>query len=224
MNQWLSKRALLLIAILGTITGSGVFLVANTGLNKNASVADDEVVKADEQAPKADKSSTVDQEAPKPLAEQKAGDVEKAADAPRTPSAPTKTDAAKGVEERRQLLETLGALTSAHCYQTYLNIGFIADAKAKGTYSERDAYKVLDSVLAVLNSVDRKLARLDKVELDKEDRASLDRMLQLSGLLRRQAKELQTFWDTGRDEDAAQYEKVRKDSWAALSSLMGPGR
>jgi hypothetical protein len=219
MNRMLSKRALLLIAILGTVTGSGVFLLANTGSNKNASVSDDEVVKADEPAPNAEKSPTAAEDAPKPLGEQKANDGEKPADAAKTAAAPT-----KGVEDRRQLLETLGALASAHCYQTYLNIGFIADAKAKGTYSERDAYKVLDSVLAVLNSVDRKLARLDKVELDREDRASLDQMLQLSALLRRQAKELQTFWDTGRDEDAAQYEKVRKDSWAALSSLMGLGR
>ena len=144
------------------------------------------------------------------------------------PRAETASGAERGTTPEVTLdpssLETIGALAAAHYFQTYLNIGFIADAKAKGTYSERDAYKVLDSVLAVLNSVDRKLARLDKVELDREDRASLDQMLQLSALLRRQAKELQTFWDTGRDEDAAQYEKVRKDSWAALSSLMGLGR
>ncbi|HEY1859031.1 MAG TPA: hypothetical protein VGG61_01680, partial [Gemmataceae bacterium] len=138
--------------------------------------------------------------------------------------APAKGEAAKDAPERRQLLESLGALTAAHGYQTYLNIGFIADGKAKGTYTEKDAYKLLDSVLALVSSVDRKLAALDKIDLDREDRASLEQMRQLSSLLRKQAKDLQTFWDTGKDEDAAQYESVRKDSWTALSKLMGISR
>jgi hypothetical protein len=34
---------------------------------------------------------------------------------------------------------------------------------------------------------------------------------------------LQTFWDTDKDEDAAHYESVRKDTWASLSKLMGIG-
>jgi hypothetical protein len=223
MNRGLSRRALVIIAILGTATGSGVFLLANTGSDKNGSPPVDEVAKADDQAPKPGDRSSVG-EAPEPDAENKANDGQKAADAPKAPAAPTKGEAAKGAEERRQLLETLGALTSAHGYQTYLNIGLIADGRAKGTYTEKDAYKVLDSVLALLNSVDRKLAALDKIDLDKEDRASLEQMRLLSDLLRKQGKELQTYWDTGRDEDAAQYESVRKDSWAALSKLMGIGR
>ncbi len=216
MNRGPSKRALVIIAILATATGSGVFLLANTGSDKNGSPPVDEVAKAGDSPPVG--------EAPKPVAQDRANDGQKGADAPKPPAAPAKGDAAKGAEERRQLLETLGALTSAHCYQTYLNIGLIADGRAKGTYTEKDAYKVLDSVLALLNSVDRKLATLDKIDLDKEDRASLEQMRLLSALLRKQAKELQTYWDTGRDEDAAQYESVRKDSWAALSKLMGIGR
>jgi len=223
MNRGLSKRTLLIIAILGTVTGSGVFLLANTGSDKNGSPPVDEVAKADDQAPKAS-DSPPGGEAPKLVVEDRANDGHKSADAAMAPAVPTKGEAAKGIEERRQLLETLGALTSAHCYQTYLNIGLIADGKAKGTYTEKDAYKVLDSVLALLNSVDRKLAALDKIDLDKEDRASLEQMRLLSSLLRKQGKELQTYWDTGRDEDAAQYESVRKDSWATLSKLIGIGR
>src|SRR4029077_3984034 len=59
--------------------------------------------------------------------------------------------------QRRQLLETVGVLTAANCYQTYLNIGLIADGKAKGTYTYQDASNVLDSVRVLLNSVDRNL-------------------------------------------------------------------
>jgi hypothetical protein len=141
-----------------------------------------------------------------------------AADTARTDDIP------KTAQERRQLLETVGALTTAHCYQTYLNIGLIADGKAKGSYTEKDAAKVLDSVLSTLNSVDRKLAALSKIDLDKQDRESLEQIRDLADLLRQQGKELEAFWDSGKDQDAARYENARKDSWAAIGKLTGIGR
>src|SRR5207237_7148700 len=48
---------------------------------------------------------------------------------------PAKPENANTAQERRQLLEAVGALTAANCYQTYLNIGLIADGKAKGAYT-----------------------------------------------------------------------------------------
>ena len=101
------------------------------------------------------------------------------------------------------------------------NIGLIADGKSKGNYSEKDAFKVLDSVLSLLDTVDRKLGQLAKADLEKEDRNSLEQMRKLSALLRQQGKVLQTYWDSGREDDAAKYEDIRKDSWAVISKLLG---
>ncbi|HEV3144758.1 MAG TPA: hypothetical protein VGZ47_12785 [Gemmataceae bacterium] len=145
------------------------------------------------------------------------------------PPAPTikvgePADASKPAElpkDRRVLLETIGALNASHSYQTYLNIGMIADAKAKGVYSEKDAYKLLDSVLSLLDSVDGKMSELAKLEFDAGDRDTLEQMRKLSKLLREQGKALQTAWDTGRDDDAVKYENIRKDSWTAISKLLG---
>ena len=150
----------------------------------------------------------------------------KADDSAKTNQAvPVKTEEhPKSTQERRQLLETVGALTAANCYQTYLNIGFIADGKAKGAYIDRDANKVLDSVLSLLNSVEHNLAALGKMDLDKQDRESLEQMRDLSALLRVQGKELQAYWDSGKEEDAAKYDNTRKDSWAAIGKLTGIGR
>jgi hypothetical protein len=121
-------------------------------------------------------------------------------------------------------LQTIGALTAAHYFQSYLNIGFIADGKAKGTYTPEDARKVLRSVLSVVDSVDRQLAAFGKRNLDKEDRESLEQMRAISTLLRQQGQELQTYWADGRDEDAARYEALRQKSYAAISKLMGIDR
>src|SRR5579864_6968718 len=124
-------------------------------------------------------------------------------------------------KDRRVLLETIGTLTASHYYQTYLNIGLIADAKAKGTYSEKDAYRLLDSVLSLLDSVDGKLADLAKLGIDANDRDTLEQMRKLSKQLREQGKALQTSWNTSKDEDFAKYESIRKDSWVAISKLLG---
>jgi hypothetical protein len=164
---------------------------------------------------------------PEPAAAEPAKLVEaakpaKAEDAKIVEAKPAAAAPAKDLpEDRRVLLETVGTLTAAHAFQTYLNIGLIADGKAKGTYSDRDARKILDSVLRLQDSVDGKLAAVNKVELAKDDRASLEDMRTVSDLLRKQAKELEAYWESGKEADEQRYEEVRKDSWAALNRLMG---
>ncbi len=137
---------------------------------------------------------------------------------------PTAAPAEDLKADRRRLLETVGVLTGAHCYQTYLNIGLIADGKAKGTYGNQDARQVLDSILSLQSSIDRNLAALAKLDLDKRDLESLEQMRDLSALLRQQGRDLKAFWDSGKEEDAAHYDDTRKDSWAAIGRLTGIGR
>jgi hypothetical protein len=131
---------------------------------------------------------------------------------------------ARATQERDLLLETIGSLTSAHYFQTYLNIGFVADGKANGTYTEKDARRVLDSIVSLVNSLDRKLEGLDKIELSKDDRDRLEQLRAVSALLRQQGKELQLFWETGKAENADKYEALRKTAWATISKLMGIGQ
>ena len=134
------------------------------------------------------------------------------------------TDPTNSSAAERGLLQTIGALTAAHYFQTYLNIGFIADGKGHGIYSEKDARRVLQSVLTLLDSVDRRLETLNHVNLNKDDRESLEQMRAISALLRQQAKELQNYWERGQDEDLNRYESIRKNSYAAISKLLGIGQ
>jgi hypothetical protein len=137
-------------------------------------------------------------------------------EAPKPVAAP-----AKSTEDRTRLLEALGTLTSAHYFQTYLNIGFIADGKSRGTYADRDARKVLDSVLSLVNSTERQLEALEKIDLSSGDRARLVELQAVSALLRQQGKELQAYWDAGKDENAARYESLRQTAWTSILKLMG---
>ena len=72
--------------------------------------------------------------------------------------------------------------------------------------------------------VDRKLTVLATMDLGTEDRASLQQMRDVSKLLYRQANQLETFWHSGKDEDAAKYEEIRKDSWTAIRRFTGVDR
>ena len=149
--------------------------------------------------------------APRPSAPAPAKEDVKASDAGKAPAATP--DAGS--------LQTIGTLTAAHYFQTYLNIGFIADGKGRGNYSQEDARKVLQSVLSVVDSVDRQLDVLGKRNLEKGDRESLDQMRAISAQLRQQGHELQAYWASGKDEDAARYEALRQKTYAAISKLMG---
>ena len=119
------------------------------------------------------------------------------------------------------LLETLGALAGAQLYQSYLNIGFIADGRAEGTYEEKDIQQILSSVLTLMEALDKKLDQVGKLDLSKDDREGIAEIRKLSGLLRLQADELQAFWKTGDKARADKYEKTRKEAWAGISKLLG---
>jgi len=202
MNPALRKPAIVAVVAALLVGTAGSFLLR--GSDKSSSDSKSEKSRSD--------SSTAQTTNPQAVEQTPKADL------------PARSDDSKTALERRQLLETVGALTSANCYQTYLNIGFIADGKAKGSYSEKDAIKILDSVLSLLNSVDRSLAAIAKLDLDKRDRESLEQMRDLSDLLRLQGKELKAYWDGGKDEDAARYDNTRKDAWAAIGRVTGIGR
>jgi hypothetical protein len=206
MNRVFRKPALLAVLVILIGATGGAFLLRGSSEVEKAA----EVPKAKAQTAKA---------APAPKASQPA----KPSETPKPAVVPSTSEKAKN-PDRGRLLEAAGTLTAANCYQTYLNLGLIADGKAKGTYTRKDAYKILDSILALLDSVDGKLAGLAKIDLDKEDRQSLEQMRDLSALLRRQAKELEAFWDSGKEADQGRYESTRKDAWAAIGKLTGIGR
>jgi hypothetical protein len=132
-----------------------------------------------------------------------------------------KTTAGADKDGRQTLLEAVGALAGSQLYQTYLNIGFIADGRAEGTYDDGDAVQLLGSVLELLDALDKQLEKVGKLALDEEDRASMVEVRKLSGLLRRQGKELRAFWETDDKKEGDRYDKTRQEAWAGISKLLG---
>lgn len=153
-----------------------------------------------------------------PAADTRPGDA-KPADKPTEKDAKPKT--VTGTETQRdRFLDSLGKLTGVHLYQCYLNIGLLADCTESDVYTEEEAQKWLDRIMAQMEMIDRQLDRLAKTDLDAEERKGLDRCRQVSALLRIQGRELKEYWKVSDKEHAARYHKAREEAWAGVSDVL----
>jgi len=109
-------------------------------------------------------------------------------------------------DPRAQLTETVGLLSGLYLYQTYLNIGLLADGKAERLYDEKAARAVLASVVTPLDAVERQLAQIGAMAETEGDRDAVGRLRHTVGLLRRQGQQLVSFWDSRNAADGARYE------------------
>jgi hypothetical protein len=138
---------------------------------------------------------------------------------------PTQNDLGQ-INRANPLLKTVGSLTAASLYQTYLTLGLLADSSEKEVYSPAEARKVLTTLTSLLDSLDTQLAAVAKSEVGQEDSEKLLRSRQLVTTLRIQAKELRAYWDTPEEDLTAQAEHERQfhmardKAWGELKELL----
>ena len=141
---------------------------------------------------------------------------------PNAADAPAKGKELAAVQTQRdEFLQSLGVLSGAHLYQTYLNIGLLADGVEHRTYTKDEALAMLDPVTAMLDTVDQQLAKIKDAGLDPVDRKELEAIRSLSPLLREQVRTLRVYWKTGAKEDADRHQAARENTWTRLSETLG---
>jgi hypothetical protein len=119
------------------------------------------------------------------------------------------------------LTETVGLLAGVQLYQTYLNIGLLADARAEGTYETADVELLLQSVYKPLVIVEKQLEKVGKLKgMTKEDTEALGQLTKIAGLLRQQGEELTAFWNSGEEAKGKKYEATRQKSWTEIEALL----
>ena len=119
------------------------------------------------------------------------------------------------------LTEAVGLLAGLQLYQTYLNIGMLADIRAEGLYEAGELTQLLGSVVTPLEQVDRQLEKVAAIKtLPKEDVAALARMRKIISLLTAEGNSLQAFWVTGVEDHAKKYEASRRAAWKELDALL----
>src|SRR5262249_41531096 len=130
---------------------------------------------------------------------------------------PTK-DNTKPVAElqREQLLENVGSVSSIYLYQSYLNVGLLADAVENDTYTKKDAIEILKNISTLLHTVDRQMAKLEAAGLENEEVEAIQQIRKVSKLLKSQAGFLQTHWQTSDKAAFENFHEARQQSWTEL--------
>lgn len=119
-----------------------------------------------------------------------------------------------------RLLGALGGLSAAHLYQTYLNIGMLADGVEGDIYSAEEGQKLLDTVIAMMETADNQLISVHGSNLKPEDQQALEHTRHLAALLQVQARELRSYWQTGEKDHATKFQKTREAAWAGIKELL----
>ncbi len=122
---------------------------------------------------------------------------------------------------QEKFLKALGTMSGAHVYQTYLNIGLLADGVESEAYTKAEAEQMLTTVGGMIEMVDRELDRLAELDLSEAEKAGIEVIQNLTGLLRRQGNALRAYWTTGEREQITRYQRAREDTWKELSELLG---
>ncbi|MCF7797680.1 MAG: hypothetical protein K9N11_06160 [Lentisphaeria bacterium] len=118
-------------------------------------------------------------------------------------------------------LKMVGVLAASYLYQSYLNIGYLADLNAVDAYSFTELDENLDAVMQIIGGVRDELRVYSTVLPLKTDSLYVDILVQASDLLLQEAAALQKYMQTGNEQDAAVYLQLNGDARKLLESLLG---
>ena len=114
----------------------------------------------------------------------------------------------------------IGGLTMAHLYQTYLNLGLIADGVAKNVYTVEAGNNLLDQLTKVMDTVERQLNQLPTNDQQPDEKSRVEKVRSLLSMFRSEIKEIKAYWDVGDEQYAKNFQKIHKDAWAEIEKLM----
>jgi hypothetical protein len=122
--------------------------------------------------------------------------------------------------DQERFLKALGSMSAAHVYQTYLNLGLLADGMESSAWTKAEAEEMLTTVGYLIEVVDRELDKLADMNLSDDEKAGIKAMQNLTMLLRRQSNALRAYWTTGEQAQITRYQQAREAAWTELSDLL----
>ncbi len=119
------------------------------------------------------------------------------------------------------VVEALGGLTTSHLYQTYLNVGLLADAVDGEVYDKDEARGLLDTVAGLTTELEQQLDRVSRQTVKADEKKTLEQARQVTASLRTQMRELRSYWEKGDKDHVTRYYQARQDAWEGMKPLLG---
>jgi hypothetical protein len=114
----------------------------------------------------------------------------------------------------------VGGLGAGYLYQTHMMIGAFADLLQKGELGPEEVEALMGTTLGMGDNVSEVLAHMSSVDLAPNDRATLDQMLEVNGLLGEQAHALKTLARDRSPEKWQEFASMRETTWVRLRALL----
>lgn len=118
-------------------------------------------------------------------------------------------------------LKMVGVLAASYLYQSYLNIGYLADLNAVDAYPFTELDENLNAVMQIIGGVRDELRVYSTTLPLRSDSMYVDVLVQASDLLLQEAAALQKYMQTGKEQDAAVYLHLNGQARTLLENLLG---
>ena len=116
--------------------------------------------------------------------------------------------ASSDVEDK--LLLAVGALSGQNVYVTYAYIGTVADGFANQVYTADQVRELMSEVMGLCSVAGDYMQALADSKISTDDKATIEQMVGIFGLLRQEADALSSFARSESQKDLDAYEAARK--------------
>ena len=119
-----------------------------------------------------------------------------------------------------KLFYGVGHFGSAMLYQSFINIGVIADGYAKKIYPAEQAKAILQTSTHFLTLSENVLKELSAFSISETDRKTLTDMRDIVNDLRQEADHFMKYLTSKKDEDVKNFDSFRVSAWGKIRKMM----
>ena len=116
--------------------------------------------------------------------------------------------------------EAIGGLAASHLYQTYLNIGLLADSVEGEVYEKEEARRLLDTVAGLTSAVEQQLDRVGHQSLKDDEKKALNRPARSLPAFGHRCANCRNYWEEDDKDHVERFHKAREDSWKGIKALL----
>jgi len=123
----------------------------------------------------------------------------------------------------RKTVDCYRGLAAGYVFQTHVGIGLVAELSANKVYSAEQARAAVERMTGGMAAMQTLLKGLAGMDLPPKDRELVTGILKLVVQVAGEGKMLTQYLESGKQEDANAYHKMRADAAAAIGKFLGIG-
>jgi hypothetical protein len=117
-------------------------------------------------------------------------------------------------------LRAIGVLSGQNIRTTYVYIAAVAEGFGKGTYDAQHVQQLMAEVVGMAKLSQESLEKVSATNIVEADRAAIERVIGIQGLLSQEAAALSQYVQTKSDRDLQAFEQARDAVWPKVKGML----